>query len=232
MRSVLFPTLLLALLALAGCGKDAPAPVTARTYADLGASLDEARTESKKLLGENGELARAVWDQVPGAAAWSEAALAEIAARRPILERVRDREEFCPGYVGATEFQKNTCWLRLFSAMARFESNFRPSATYQETSGTTSVGLLMMNPAHCSSAPTVEQLQDPVANIQCAAARLELLAGRDGWLSGAGNLGGAAYWSVLRVPYHSGNLMLGRKPHIQLFTRSYRGFRDPSSVAP
>jgi len=222
-----FPILaLLCSAALSGCGKDAPPTVT-HTYQDLGTSLDDAKRESVKFLGANGDQARAVWDHVSGSEAWTQAVLTELSLRRSRLEAGRDIDDFCPGYEKASEYERDTCWLRIVSAMARFESDFHPAATYVESSGRTSVGLLMMDPEHCPAAPTIEKLEDPVANIQCALPRLELLVSRDGVLSGDGNKGGAAYWSVLRAPYSQGNLFLGRKPHIQLFTRSYRAYLPP-----
>jgi hypothetical protein len=212
---------------LAGCGKDSEKSAVTRAYPDLQASLEDARRESSKWLGDDGARARAVWDHVDGSAVWTATTLQELARSRATFESARDLEDFCPGYAGATPFQKDTCWLRLFSAMARFESELKPAATYLEATGTTSVGLLMMNPAHCLVANTLEKLQDPVLNIRCALHRFDVLAARDGWISGPGNSGAAAYWSVLRDPYQVGALYLGRKPHIQLFTRSYRGFREP-----
>ena len=214
-------------LLLSSCGKESNPP-NPRAYSDLSTSLKETKSETKRLLGPEGNRARALWDHVPGADLWTATALSEIATLRPLLERTRDRDEFCPDYDHASDFEKDTCWLRFLSAIARFESDFRPGATYLEATGSTSVGLLMMNPSHCPKADNIEKLKDPVANIQCASQRLGLLLRRDGWLSGPGNTGGAAYWSVLREPYQVGTLHLGRRPHILLFTRSYRAFRDPS----
>ena len=84
-----------------------------------------------------------------------------------------------------------------------------------------------MDLQHCAAAPTVEKLKNAQANLQCALARMQLLVSRDRVLSGENHHGAAAYWSVLREPYQEGALFLGRKPHIQLFTRSYRGYREP-----
>lgn len=216
------------LVVLTACGKDKDntnAPVT-HTYSDVAASLDDARQESTKVLGPNGDRARAAWDDVSGSPAWTNAVLDELARHRAKLEKAQDVSEFCPDYNQASDFQKDTCWLRIVSAMAYFESSFRPGATYLETTGRTSVGLLMMAADHCPNADTVEKLKDPIANLQCALPRLEILVVRDGALSGSGNRGGASYWSVLRAPYQVGNLYLGRKPHILLFTQSYRAYPE------
>jgi hypothetical protein len=216
----------LLLLLLTACGKDKDdAPVT-HGYADVTSSLNDARRESTKVLGANGDLHRAAWDLVSGSDAWTNQVLLELSLHRPKLEQARDLEDFCPSYSSATDYQKDTCWLRIVSAMAYFESTFRPGATYLEASGRTSVGLLMMAADQCANADSVEKLKDPIANLNCALPRLENLVARDAALSGSGNKGGAAYWSVLRLPYQSSGLYLGRKPHILLFTTSYRAYQE------
>lgn len=214
-------------LLLGGCGKDAEDPSASRSYDDLSSSLEDARKEAAELLGPDGGLRRTAWDSTEGSAAWTETATAELGRSRRALESARDIDDFCPGYAGSSPFQKETCWLRILTAMARFESHFRPQATYRESNGRTSVGLLMMNPEHCPGADNVALLQKPLANIRCAVSRMSRLVARASYLSGPGNAGAASYWSVLRDPYRKGSLMLGRKPHIQVFTRSYRAYREP-----
>lgn len=217
--------LLFCVLLLTACGKkDEP---TKKSYTNLPESLEDAEHEAARVLGPDGDKARAVWDQVPGADAWTNQVIAELGAHQFELERAKDLEDFCPDYNTATYFQKKTCWIRIISAMARYESNLRPNATFLEATGSTSVGLLMMNPAHCAAAPSVEQLKDPVANVRCGTQRLELLISKDPWISGAKNRGGASYWSVLREPYQRNGHYLGRKPHIKIFTRTYRAFPEP-----
>ncbi len=190
-------------------------------------SILEARAEATKFLGENGDRQRAVWDHKPGTEAWNNAMLRALKIHRPILETAKDVEVFCPSYGKATSFQKNTCWIRLFSAMARYESNFRPKAIYKESNGANSVGLLMMAPEHCPKANTEEKLLNAEANIECAVPRLaRMIEKRGQHISGPNFTGGAAYWSVLRPPHKRGRLHLGRVPHIQEFTRSYMAFRE------
>jgi hypothetical protein len=221
--------LLLPLLALSACGSgDGDRESTASgLYSDHAKSLAKAKAEAEALLGRDGSKLRAAWDKRRGSAAWNSLVLREIHSRKEAFEAARDLEDFCPAYHSATDFEKDSCWLRIVSAMARFESGFRPGATYLEDSGTTSVGLLMMNPAHCPGARTAAHLKNPAANIRCAMARMALLIARDRNLSGpVEERGAAAYWSVLRPPYRYKNLFLGRKPHIQEFTRTYRGFRE------
>ena len=213
---------------LAACGKnEASSPVSTPYYPNLSQSIAETKSEAKLITGDEGSRVRAIWDHAHAdSETWTLTTLFEISAHRKDLEKARDLEEFCPGYSRASSYQKDTCWLRLISAMAKFESSFRPKATYLEATGQTSVGLLMMDPRHCPNAPTLEKLQIAEPNIQCAIPRLALLVARDSMISGPKNSGGAAYWSVLREPYRFGNLFLGRKPHIQIYTRNYQAYKE------
>jgi hypothetical protein len=199
------------------------------TFDDESKALAEAKAEALKVLGPNGDRVRALWDRKTIASSWSRLTLNEIHARRKAFEAARDIEDFCPGYNRSTVFQKDSCWLRIVSAMARYESGFRPHATYMEKSGQTSVGLLMMNPDHCKGAGTVSLLQKAPANIKCALGRMSFLVARDRYLSGppGANKGAAAYWSVMRSPYRFENLFLGRRFQIIEFTRSYRAVKAP-----
>jgi hypothetical protein len=188
-------------------------------------SLALAEKSAAKLLGPRGESYRAAWDQNPAGETWSKIVLEEFQLRKASLEQAQDLSEFCPNYDSATVTQKETCWLRIVSAMAHFESSFKPRATYREKAGTLSVGLLMMNAEHCPSARSNEALKDGEKNIRCAFARMEKLIKRDQFLSGpTSSRGAAAYWSVLRPPYSFEKLRLGKKPHIQIFTKSYLAF--------
>lgn len=216
-------------LALSACGPgidESPRESTAAAYEDLDGSLAKARLETVELIGPNGDRARAAWDGLPRAKGWTEAVLQELETRKATLEVATDIDSFCPRYFNASKFEQDTCWLRIVSGMARYESEFRPSATYVEDWGDTSVGLLMMNPAHCRKAPTTALLKNAISNINCAMPRFSLLVARDKVLSGPGNTGAAAYWSVMRAPYRYKKLFLGRKPHIQEITRSYQAYRE------
>lgn len=192
-------------------------------------AVAEAKVEAEKNLGVDGSKLRALWDKKSIASGWNELVLNEVHSRQDSFEAAQDLEEFCPGYSAASTYQKDSCWLRIVSAMARYESHFRPKETYTEKSGSTSVGLLMMNPDHCPGANTVELLQNAPANIKCAMARMSLLIARDRYLSGpTATRGASAYWSVLRAPYRFEALFLGRRNQILEFTRSYRGFTGRS----
>jgi hypothetical protein len=223
--------LLLCLGIFSSCGRDQDLDRESTSGSDpenIGdaESLALAEKAAVKLLGPQGEVYRAAWDQLPSGESWSKVVLAEFRSRKSSLEQAKDLPEFCPDYDSASTSQKETCWLRIISAMAFFESSLKSRATYKEKAGTLSIGLLMMNADHCPSANTEEALKDGEKNIRCAFARMDRLIKRDQFISGPGNTrGAAAYWSVLRSPYRFEKLHLGKRPHIQIFTKSYLAFR-------
>lgn len=220
--------ILSALLLLTACGRDheldRESTSGGDTYEDT-ESLARAEKAANTLLGKDGSLRRAAWDNKTIGSTWSKVVLEEFRTRKEKLEQARDIDEFCPAYQQASDANKETCWLRILSAMAFFESRHNPSATYKEHTGGLSVGLLMMNADHCPNARSEAALKDGEANIRCAFARMERLILRDQAISGPTEARGAsAYWSVLRPPYRFRDLSLGKKPHIQKFTKTYLAF--------
>ncbi len=223
---VLYALLLFALLTSCGRDHDLDRDSTSGgdTYSDQ-ESLARAEKAAANLLGTNGDRYRAAWDQRSTGPSWTNAVLVSYRERKDSFNQAVDLPDFCPGFASATPTQKETCWLRIISAMAYFESSFNPKATYKEHTGTLSVGLLMMNVDHCPKANTETALKDGVNNIHCALARMERLIKRDQAISGPPTArGAAAYWSVLRPPYLFRELHLGKKPHIQKFTKTYLAF--------
>jgi hypothetical protein len=115
-----------------------------------------------------------------------------------------------------------TCWVRLISAIARYESGFDPLSSYHEASGNYSVGLLQLSTGECDNAETLPLLQDPVQNLICGTRRMAALIARDGYITSPDNVhGAAAYWSVLRAPYMNGTLHLGRRDEVAKITADY-----------
>lgn len=221
------PLYAFSLLALVACGRgeDGDRDSTAESLILTDETLAQTEREADRLLGTDGRRQRAVWDHLADGGLWSREVLRAFRASPSAFEAARDVEDFCPRYATASKSQRETCWLRIVSAMARFESNFIPTATYKEHTGSVSVGLLMMNPEHCPEAKTIPALKDAGANIRCAMTRMSRLISRDQAISaGAPALGAAAYWSVLRAPYRFRDLQLGKKLHVQKFTRSYLAY--------
>lgn len=222
----LFYLVLLALLTSCGRDHDLDRESTSGgdSYSDA-ESLARAERAAATLLGANGEKNRAAWDSKSSGGLWTQTVLLEYQERKSSLDQAADLPDFCPGFFSASKEQKETCWLRLISAMAYFESTFNPKATYKEHTGTLSIGLLMMNADHCPKANTETALKDGVNNIHCAMTRMERLIKRDQAISGPKEArGAAAYWSVLRPPYQFRDLRLGKKQHIQKFTKTYLAY--------
>ncbi len=145
----------------------------------------------------------AIWKKIPGSQSWTEAALEVVQNRREDFEQARDIETFCPGYVKATQAQRDICWLRLIGAIAEHESGLKPNPRpFCEGNGIYSVGLLALSTGECPNAMTMEELQDPAESLICALNRMAKLIKRDHYIEGKDKTSGAsAYWSTLRTPY-------------------------------
>lgn len=123
-----------------------------------------------------------------------------------VLKRTADDSYFCSK--GLT--RRN--WVILLGAMAKYESNFKPSLEYKEKfkngkgEYVISTGLFQVSyessRGYGFSGITTEQLKDPYKNIDVAIAILKKWTERDGVVanhSGTTWRGGARYWSVLRT---------------------------------
>ena len=105
-----------------------------------------------------------------------------------------------------------THWANIFSMIAFYESKFDPKTSYTEGfddatgAPVVSRGLfqLSLESGRGYGCPftTVDDVHDPVKNIQCAVKILERWVIRDNRIAGkktfGGYLGGARYWAVLR----------------------------------
>lgn len=165
----------------------------------------------------------AAWSAKPNTAAWTTAVAAVVTANLASFERARDREVFCPGYAKASLAQRKTCWVRLVSAVSKFESDFDPTNAYREASGNYSVGLLQLSPNECPNAPSVAALKNPIQNLICGTRRMASLIARYGYVTTPDNThGAAAYWSTLRAPYTHGGLRLGKRNQVAAITGAYQ----------
>lgn len=123
-----------------------------------------------------------------------------------------DSATFCPNYNKFNYNQRKEFWAFLMSAMVRFESNFKPETSYQESfkdskgNYVVSRGLLQISiesgNAYGCGFKTSQDLHDPYQNLSCGIRILNRWLGRDGRMAGkVGDSwrGGARYWSVLRT---------------------------------
>ena len=208
-------------LSVTGCGK---APDDGSSGANQSADAAALVSGSASGAGSGTSLSGgpATWSNLAAGASWTDATLTAVAANLPSLEAARDKETYCPGYGSATLAERETCWVRLVSAVVQFESAFDPLNKYKESNGVYSVGLMQLSTGECANAATLALLEDPLKNLQCGTAKLAGLIARDGYITTPDNLhGAAAYWSTLRRPYVSGNLHLGKALEVQKITKQY-----------
>lgn len=108
---------------------------------------------------------------------WTPAVLAAIKQQRPRLERASDIEKFCPGYRGASEDQKNNCWLRLTSGIMSWESGYKEGIVGD--SGR-SCGLMQIQPMNCRrEGMSCASLRKAANNARCGVRMMGDLISRD-----------------------------------------------------
>jgi hypothetical protein len=218
-------------LTAVGCGK---APNDSASSGNIGAAGIATGSSLESLAlpeWSSGSGGPATWSNLPSGRAWTATTLSEVAANLSSFEKAADRETYCPGYSQASLVQRETCWVRLISAVAQFESDFDPMNKYHETNGAYSVGLLQLSTGECGIAGSVTELEDPIKNLQCGTRKMAALIARYGYITSPDNLhGAAAYWSTLRRPYVSGSHHLGKALEVQRITKKFLAV-DPAETA-
>lgn len=141
---------------------------------------------------------------------WHNVALATVNASSLPSITPTDTAMWFPGVAKPTPEN----WVGLLAGMAKAESNFNKNETYTENfkdkNGVfvVSTGLFQISQesarAYGFPGITTEELKDPAKNIQVAVKILEWWVKRDGVIASTVNsspkyLGGARYWSVLRI---------------------------------
>ena len=155
-----------------------------------------------------------LWEsKVSGSKAWSDHVYAELDVIGQDLVDVipADKSLFCPNYANLSYSQRKQYWAFMLSAMARFESNFKPETSYTESfedangNRVVSRGLLQISIESGNSygcgLKKASELHDPKVNLSCGIRILNRWLGRDGRIAGKVSgawKGGARYWSVLR----------------------------------
>ncbi|NDF15729.1 hypothetical protein EB061_10470 [bacterium] len=213
------------LLALAACGKAPDGRPGIEPYAFAPALLEsEEPMETAEISALGGASSGpAAWSHLANTESWTRAVHEVVTANFAKFDAARDRETFCPGYSSADSSRKETCWVRLVSAVVKYESNFNPTDAYRESSGQWSVGLLQLSPGECKNAPTMNALKNAEQNLICGARKMADLIARYGSITTPDNThGAAAYWSTLRAPYVSHGLRLGKKKEVAAISRQYR----------
>lgn len=165
----------------------------------------------------------AAWSHIKGTVSWTQAVVSVVRSHFSKLERAKDISLFCPGYHSSSRSSRETCWIRLVSAVSKFESSFNPHSTFREPNGAMSIGLLALSPGECANASSSAALKNPTRNLICGTRKMAELISAHGYIDGpASRRGAAAYWSVLRKPYRHGKYKLGKKDQIIAITRQFK----------
>ncbi|UFM65256.1 transglycosylase SLT domain-containing protein [Paracoccus sp. MA] len=154
------------------------------------------------------------WDGRTEGAQWTAFTRQALATEGKALLAIEptDVDAYCPAYAKLSGEEREAFWLGLLSAMARFESGFRPATSYEESFNDSngnpviSRGLLQLshesaNGYRCGI-EDAERLHDPRTNLTCGVRIMNRLVSRDSTIGTQVNRrwrGGAAYWSVLRT---------------------------------
>ncbi len=150
---------------------------------------------------------------------WTHETVTALASYGPdLLKRIpTDITSFCPNYAALDLRGRYDFWVKFISAVAKAESDFKPSDHYQEKFNNTagapviSRGLLQISLEssqgyHCPIS-VEDDLNNPKLNIQCGVMIMEKWITEDGVIAerdAQGNWYGAArYWGVLRVTNHN-----------------------------
>ena len=127
-------------------------------------------------------LPEARWDFRSDGRSWTRAAMSALAAHGRTLEAVvpQDIDRWCPGYRQADAVQRRAFWVGLMSALAKYESTWRPDAV---GGGNRWFGLLQIYPPTARGygclAQTGADLKDPADNLSCAIRIMAVTVERD-----------------------------------------------------
>jgi hypothetical protein len=125
-----------------------------------------------------------------------------------------DIGDFCPNYPNLSDRGRMDFWVKLISAIAKPESDFKPTAHYTEKfadkngNPVISRGLLQLSlsDARGYGCPftTEEDLYSPKLNLQCGVMIMDRLVSQNGVISGYDKsndqwLGASRYWGTMRT---------------------------------
>ncbi|SNS72608.1 transglycosylase SLT domain-containing protein [Tropicimonas sediminicola] len=159
----------------------------------------EATASTKSTLSTKSPRMR--WDHRPEATKWTTSALTALRTHGAVLPSMvpADIETWCPGYVTASQEDREAFWVGLISALAKHESTWNPSAV---GGGGLWFGLVQIAPptarGYGCKANSGSALKNGADNVSCAIRIMAHTVPRDGVVS-QGMRGVAADWG----PFHS-----------------------------
>jgi hypothetical protein len=165
--------------------------------------LLEAGTYSLRPPARREQLPRTRWQHMEGHSLWTRGALSALKTHgKPLVDMVpRDIEMWCPAYASNTDAQRRAFWVGYMSALAKYESTYKPWAV---GGGGRWYGLLQILPAtargYKCDARTGEALKNGAANLSCAARIMAYTVKRDGVIHGRDSKwrGVSADWGPMR----------------------------------
>lgn len=141
------------------------------------------------------------WTHQPRHMLWNRAALSALKTHgQPLVDMVpADVRDWCPAYPEANEAQRRSFWVGFMSALAKYESTYRPNAV---GGGGRWYGLLQILPAtargYGCNARSGTALKSGAANLSCAVRIMAVTVPRDGVIYGPNGRGVAADWGPMR----------------------------------
>lgn len=190
--------------------------------AETGAEAPERIAPKARL----GEIPRTMWEHRAESALWTRSAIAALKTHgRALSELVpRDIADWCPGYSAAGPDRRRAFWVGFLSALAKYESTWRPDAV---GGGGRWFGLLQILPATARGygchAKNGGALTDGSANLSCAIRIMARTVARDGVVA-HGRRGVAADWGPL--------LSHRKRAEMMAWTRTQKYCRPLSATRP
>jgi hypothetical protein len=142
-----------------------------------------------------------LWDHRSESGEWNRAAIDALKDHGDELVEATpvDVGRFCPAYVNADDAERRAFWVGFLSALAEYESTWKPGAV---GGGGQWYGLLQILPATAREygcrAKSGNALLDGAANLSCAIRIMAETVPRDGAIHGDGSEGVAADWGPLQ----------------------------------
>jgi hypothetical protein len=148
-------------------------------------------------------LPRTRWEHLPASPNWTRSALAAQKAHGAALPHSvpDDIADWCPAYPTAEMAQRRAFWVGFLSALAKFESTYKPTAV---GGGGQWFGLLQIQPStarqYDCQAGSGQELKNGAANVSCAIRIMAVTVPRDGTIATKDGRwkGVAADWGPMR----------------------------------
>ena len=201
-------------------------------------AAEEGSIGNTKPVARPAELPAMRWDHRPESSTWTRSALAALRAHGTALTDTvpRDISAWCPGYVSAAPPQRRAFWVGFMSALAKFESTYRPDAV---GCGGKWYGLLQILPAtargYGCNARSGAALKDGAANLSCAIRIMSVTVARDQAIAIKDSRwrGVAADWGPMRSSNKRADMTawLRQQPYCAV-TTSPRPVARPSQTEP